>query len=145
MRLHITALTLLALCACVTSGEVTSPGKDLEAVRDFVIASELQELNSIRLNEQIKILYVNDYYVIVPNRRDQYLIEFRGRCSELRERRWLSGMIDIRVNAKMLYSDYDTIRGCVIGKIFEIEESQLEELRVLGDAPGNEISVSHEG
>ncbi len=145
MRLHITALTSLTLCGCAMSGEVTSPGKDLEAVRDFVVASELQEINSVRLNEQIKILYVNDYYVILPNRRDRYLIEFRGRCSELRERKWVSDMIDVRVNAKMLYSDFDTIRGCVIGKIYELEESQLEELRVLGDAPGNEISVSHEG
>ena len=145
MRLHITALALMALCGCATSGDMKVPGKDLEAVRDFVIASELQEINSIRLNEQIKILYVNDYYVILPNRSDRYLIEFRGRCTELRERKWVSDMIDIRVNSKMLYSDYDTIRGCVIGRIFEIEESQLEELRVLGDAPGNGISVSHEG
>lgn len=145
MRLHIAVFLTLALAGCSTTIEIRSPGKDIEAVRDFVAASELQELNSVRLNEQIKMLYVNDFYIILPNRRDQYLIEFRGRCAELRERKWLPGMVDIRVNSKMLYSDHDTIRGCVIGKIYEIQNSQLEELRVLGDAPGNEVSVSHEG
>ena len=145
MRLHIAVILALAVTGCAISGDVTIPGKDLEAVRDFVVASELQEINSVRLHEQIKILYVNDYYVILPNRRDKYLIEFRGRCAELRERKWVADMIDVRVNSKMLYSDHDTIRGCVIGTIYEIEESQLEELRVLGDAPGNRIAVSTEG
>jgi len=145
MRLHIAVILALAVTGCAISGDVTIPGKDLEAVRDFVVASELQEINSVRLHEQIKILYVNDYYVILPNRRDKYLIEFRGRCAELRERKWVADMIDVRVNSKMLYSDHDTIRGCVIGTIYEIEESQLEELRVLVDAPGNRIAVSTEG
>ena len=145
MRMHIAVLLSLAVAACSTSVERISPGKDIEAVRDFVVASELQEVNNLRLTEQIKILYVNDFFVIIPMRRDKYLIEFRGRCSELRERKWVAGMVDIRVNSKILYSDYDTIRGCAIGRIYELEESQLEELRVLGDAPGNEIPVAQEG
>ena len=145
MRIHIAVFLILALAGCSTSVERISPGKDVEAVRDFVVASELPEFNNLRLTEQIKVLYVNDFFVIIPMRRDKYLIEFRGRCAELRERKWVADMVDVRVNAKMLYSDYDTIRGCVIGKIYALEESQLEELRVLGDAPGNEISVSTEG
>lgn len=147
VRLHISALTaliVLALSACATQVERLSPGKDVEAVRDFVVAGELQELNSIRLDDQIKVLYVNDFFVVIPMRRDQYLAEFRGRCSELRERQWVSDMVDVRVNAKMLYSDYDTIRGCVIGKLYAISESQLAELKSLGDAPGNGLSVSQE-
>lgn len=147
VRLHfstLTALIVLALSACATPVDRISPGKDVEAVRDFVAAGEMQELNSVRLVEQIRVQYVNDYFVVIPTRRDQYLVEFRGRCSGLRERKWVSDMIDIRVHSRMLYSDHDTIRGCVIGNLYELSDSQLEELKSMGDAPGDEVSVSQE-
>ena len=53
-------------------------------------------------------------------------------------------MIDIRVSGRILYADFDTIRGCSIGKIYELPEAQLEELRVLGDAPGNDVFITKE-
>lgn len=138
MRLLAIVVTLLAAGACAPLSDKLGPGKELEGVRDFVVASELQEVNQIRMNEQLKFLYVNDYYVIVPTRRGDYLLEFRGRCTELRRLRWTSDMVDFRIHSRILYSDFDTIRGCKIGKIFPLTEDQLEELRVLGDAPGNE-------
>lgn len=136
MRLHIAVLVALSVGACSTASTVPWAGKDLEAVRDFVVVAELKQVKKIRLYEQMKYLFVNDFFIVFQTSRGDYLIEFRGRCSELRRRLWTADMIDIRVSARMLYADHDTIRGCVIGKIFELPESQLEELRVLGDAPG---------
>lgn len=134
----------MALMACATTVEPVSPGKELEAVRDFVVATELQEVDNFHRYDQIKYLYVNDYYVVVPTKRGDYLVEFRGRCTELRSPRWTSDMIDIRVSARLLYAGFDTIRGCVIGKIYPLSEPQLEELRYLGDAPGNEQFIPQE-
>ncbi len=138
MRLHITVVISLALTACSAPVEKLSPGKETEAVRDFVVVSELQEVDRIRRYEQIKYLYVNDFFIVFPTRRLDYLIEFRGRCTELRRRQWTSDMIDIRNSGRIIYAGFDTLRGCVIDKIWELPEAQLEELRVLGDAPGND-------
>jgi hypothetical protein len=67
----------------------------------------------------------------MPAGRDNYLIEFRGPCDALRRRNWTSDMIDIRVSARVLHADHDTLRGCAIDRIFELSEAQLKELSTL--------------
>ena len=144
MRLIPILIVTLTLTACGGTVTRVGPGKELEAVNDFVAASQLEEVHRIRLYDQIKWLYVNDHYVVLPERRGSHLIEFRSRCDELRETRWTVGMIDHRVSSRYLYSDHDTIRGCVIGHIYELSDAQLEELRYLGDAPGEEVFMTSE-
>jgi len=144
MRLQVAVTTSLALTACATTVEPVSPGKELEAVRDFIVATELREVDNMHRYDQLKYLYVNDYYVVVPTKRGDFLIEFRGRCTELRSPKWTGDMIDIRVSTRLLYAGFDTIRGCVIRKIYPLSEPQLEELRYLGDAPGNEQFIPQE-
>lgn len=143
MKRFILIALALALTGCATSKSrsTLSPGKENEAVLDFIFTGELVETDRIRLNEPIKYLYVNDWWVIVPTRRSDYLVGFRGRCDELRRRKWTSDMIDIRVSARVLHSDYDTIRGCKIRRIYELTEIQLRELSALGDAPGDDEYV----
>ena len=145
MKLPVTVCLSLALCAC--AGEVTreGPGKELEAVRDFVVVGELEPFDKIQLREQIKYYYVNDHYVILPTKRGNYLVEFRGRCSELRRPRWSADMIDHRVSARLLYADHDTIRGCRIDRFYGLPEQKLNELAALGDAPGESTYLGGEG
>ena len=79
MRNPIAVVTLLLLTACTNSGgTVTAPGKELEAVRDFVVAVELEEVNMIRRWDQLKYLYVNDYFIILQTRRGDYLLEMKA-------------------------------------------------------------------
>ena len=144
MRLHIAVIVALALTACSTSSQFAKPGKETEAVRDFVVATELQQVKKVRIYEQMKYLYVNDDFIVLPTSRGDFLVEFRGPCTELRSRLWTADMIDIRVSARVLFSGHDTIRGCVIGKFYELPEPQLEELRVLGDAPGSNVYIPGE-
>ena len=105
---------LLGACAGSHTAPPEPPGTELAAVRDFVIVSELPPLDKIRLEEQIKYYYVNDHFVVVPTRRGNYLVEFRGACAELRAPRWTGDMVDHRASARLLYADHDTIRGCRI-------------------------------
>ena len=145
MRITTILTATLILTACAgTATRVSSPGKELEAVHDFVAASQLVEVERLRLYDEIKMLYVNDHFIIIPERRGHHLIQFRSRCDELQERQWAAGMIDRRVSSRYLYSDHDTIRGCVIGHIYELSNAQLEELRYLGDAPGEEVFMTSE-
>ena len=142
MRLYIAVVLSLTITACVSTRPAPVwPGKENQAVLDFIVASELVEVKRIRLSEPIKYMYVNDNFVVVPTRRREYLVGFRGRCSELRKRKYTSDMIDIRVSARMIHADIDTIRGCTIGDIYELTELQFEELAALGDAPGDEVFI----
>ncbi len=133
------ALLLIAGCSSTS----TQP-QEIEAVRDFVAAAQLEEVSEIRLRKTLRYTYVNDRYVTVPTRQGDYLVELRRDCFELRQNDFTPEMVDGRDNQNVLRARFDTIRGCYIGTIYEITESQREELRDLGDAPGDEIYLPDE-
>ena len=141
-----TFLRIAAVAACLALGACTTTVKpqEIEAVRDFVAANELTEVDQIRLTQQMSYTYVNDRYVIIPTRRGDFLAEFRRDCRELRRSRFTEDMIDRRDNQNIIRARFDTIRGCVIGRIYEISEGQRAELHDLGDAPGDEIFLPDE-
>ena len=125
----------LLLAACGTG---YNP-QEIEAVRDYVAAAELVEVEQIRLTRSMSYTYINDRYVIVPTRRGDYLVDFNRDCFELRRQEWTPEMVDRRDNSNTLRARFDTIRGCHIGRIYEISDAQRVELKDLGDAPGDEI------
>ncbi|MEO1202021.1 MAG: DUF6491 family protein [Pseudomonadota bacterium] len=135
------ALVMLAACS------VTPPAQEVEAVRDYVSAAELQPVDRIRMDRNSGgYTYLNDYFVILPALRKEYLVEFNRRCLELRDDIDPFGpgsinpnMIDVRRDSSLLRARFDTIRGCQILTFYEITDEQLKELKNLGDAPGEEI------
>ncbi|MDX1517983.1 MAG: DUF6491 family protein [Woeseiaceae bacterium] len=129
-------LILVALTsACSTLGDE----QEIEATRDFVVANQLEQVDEIRLYEQLNYRIINHHFVTVETRRGDYLIEFNNRCRALTQREFQPHMVDIRRDPSRVRARFDTIRGCIIGKIYEVTEEQREELRQLGDAPGDEI------
>lgn len=145
--LLITATLALSGCS-ITS---TQP-QEIEATRDFVAANELEEVDEIRLDRQLTYRYVNDRYVTVPTRRGDYLLEFQRDCRALRKTTFdleagdleNNPMVDKRDNMNLLRSRFDTIRGCRIATMYEISDAQKEELKALGDAPGDEVYMNDE-
>ena len=131
---------LLSIAAC---GTIDDP-REVEAVRDFVASTELQEVDNIRLFTQLHYTYVNDFYVTVPTRRGDYLIEFRSQCRALRRTEFTSEMVDYRSDPSIVRTKFDTIRGCHIDKIYEVTKEQRQELEDLGDAPGDEVYLPDE-
>ena len=127
-------IAALILSACVTGYDP----QEIEAVRDYVAANQLEEVDRIRRNDQASYTYVNDFFVIVPSRRGDYLAEFVSECRELRQS-FDYTMRDERSDTIWLRARFDTIRGCRIGTFYEINEAQRIELRELGDAPGDEV------
>lgn len=135
MKPIIAAILFVLASACGTMFDE----QEIEATRDFIAANELNEVDEIRLYQQLNYRIVNEYFVTVDTRRGDYLIEFRNRCRELMQRDFQPYMVDIRRDSNRIRARFDTIRGCRIGKIYEVSEEQREELRQLGDAPGDEI------
>ena len=139
MRRTLVLPAILLLAAC--SSTSTQP-QEIEATRDFVAANDLTEVKEIRLRRDYSYTYVNDRYVIIPTRRGDYLAELNRDCYELRQNTFTREMVDIRDNNNLLRAGYDTVRGCRIATIYEVNEAQVAELRELGDAPGDEVFLS---
>ena len=133
--------TMLFITACSST---TMQPQEIEAVRDYVVANELEEVAEIRLREQMSYTYVNDRFVTIPTRQGDYLVEFTRDCWELRRNEFTPEMVDQRDNQNILRARFDTIRGCRIGKMYEVTEAQREELSALGDAPGDEVFLPDE-
>jgi hypothetical protein len=135
----------LAACAVVGSLLAASgcsfnlfDAEETEAVRDFIFANDLEEVEQIRFFQNFSYTYVNDNYVTIPTNSGDYLVEFTRSCPELRQMQFTSDMVDRRDDNRTLRARFDTIRGCRIGKIYQITEEQRDELSALGDAPGEE-------
>ena len=137
-------LILPALLAVAACSSTTQRPQEIEAVRDYIVAAELEEVTEIRTREQLSYTYVNDRFVTIDTRRGDYLLEFNRNCWELRRNDFTPEMMDVRDNSNVLRARFDTIRGCRIGKMYEITAEQREELTALGDAPGDEIFLPGE-
>ena len=128
------------LAGCATGYDAS----EIEAVHDYVVANQLEEVDEIRYFRQLNYTYVNDQFVVVPTNRGDYLVEFARLCRELRQLDFTPEMVDRRADADRIRARFDTIRGCQIGKIYSITDAQFDELRNLGDAPGDEIYIPDE-
>lgn len=115
-----------------------SDAEEIEAVRDYIFASELEEVDEVRFFQQLSYTYVNDQFVTVPTHSGDYLVEFARICREAGDTRFTQDMVDYRDDNRTLRARFDTIRGCRIGTIYKITESQRAEIEELGDAPGDE-------
>ncbi len=132
--------TVFLLMIMVTgSCSTTPPAREVEAVRDFVVAAELEEVAEIRLRRQMSYTDLNVRYVTIPTRGGDYLVEFQRDCRDLQRPDFTPEMVDVRYDRNVLRAKFDTIRGCRIARIYAITAEQSEELKVLGDAPGDEI------
>jgi len=137
--LIVPALLIIAGCSSTTQRP-----QEIEAVRDYVVAAELEEVTEIRMREQLSYTYVNDRFVTIDTRRGDYLLELQRDCWELRRNEFTPEMVDVRDNPNVLRARFDTIRGCRIAKMYEITAAQRAELTALGDAPGDEIFLPGE-
>lgn len=126
LKYVIPAIAALLLAACAT----TSIPREAEAVRDFVALSGLERIEAIRMYRQLRYGYVNDYFVIVVAGERHYLVEFTARCYSLRAKTFTAAMVDHRHDPSYLI-EKDTIRGCVVGKIYEATPEQLIEVKQL--------------
>ena len=131
-------LVVIVLSACATKD--SSQRENVErtqnqAILDFIDVRELQELDKLRSTERDGWDIVTMSYVIYKARRDRYLIEFSRPCFELRDNREVTP--DLRANPNVIRSKFDTLRGCRIARIFELSRDEAEELKNIGEAPGN--------
>ena len=120
----------LVLGACATA----RPQIDKEAVEDFVSVRGLEQVDRIRTGTSEGYYELNEHFVIYQTHRGDYLFEFARRCWELGEQRVTP---DERWDNNTIRARFDTLRGCRIANIYSLTETDAEELKQLGDAPGS--------
>lgn len=124
----------IALAACAASGDSKESRKDT-AVLDFIEVNELESVDAVRTMEQLSSRKVNDTYLIVSTRKQDYLLEYYSRCM----RRFDGGVEpDIRQDSRALYPRVDTFRGCRIKAIYALEPGHADEVREIGKSVGGE-------
>ena len=130
MKLSAIVILLVLFGGCATSSEPEISG----AVGDYISAAELEDQDSIRTMGTYSYHVISQRYVTVETNKENYLVEFVRRCHELMQ---YDVTPDIRYEKNILRSRFDTIRGCRIGRIYSIDKGQAEELKNLGEAPGD--------
>ncbi len=133
MRVRTFGVLLVAaavlLAGCMSARE--RPRTD-EAIEDFIIAAELEELDKIRTRGDYSTRYLTDRYVVLVTRDDEALVRFTRRCREINE---LPVKPDIRYDDKALRARFDTIRSCRIAKLYALHPGQAAELEYIADPP----------
>ena len=130
MKRYAALVIPLLLVACATTGQE----ERINAVKDFIEVNELEQTDAIRTFDQLQQHVLNERYVIVSTRRDQYLLEYPYPCRDDPMTR--RPRPDIRRDATAIYAGSDTFRGCQIRALYAISEDQAEELKNMGKAPG---------
>ena len=130
MKRYVSVLVLMFLAACATTGQEERSN----AVKDFIEVNELEKVDAIRTFDRIEQRVLNDRFVIVSTRREQYLLEYSYPCREDPFTR--RPRPDIRRDSTAIYAGSDTFRGCQIRAFYAITEDQAQELKNIGKAPG---------
>ena len=118
---------LIALGACASEPLYSVPAE--ETVADYVSVAQLDQVRHIRKGDHDSWRYVNDRYVIYSARTDDFLVEFRRNCNDLTDNSWIPA--DYIHDHRNLRAGEDTIRGCIVDKIYAITNDQRIELRHL--------------
>ena len=128
-------LALIMLQACASP----KTRVETEAVRDYIVAAELPEADQIRYGpiQRPDLTPINEQFALINVRDRHYMLEFRRRCFALYDNTRITP--DVRREGNILRARFDTVRGCVIDRIYQIDEAQALELEQLGDAPGREV------
>lgn len=120
----------IALGACASEPLHKVPGN--QRVADYAETSGLPRVSQIRKGNSDTWQYLNDRYVIYRGRND-YLVEFRDNCRDLTDNTWVPA--DYIHDHRNLRAGEDTIRGCIIERIYPLTSTQRIEIRTLLEEP----------
>ena len=119
----------IVLAACATEPMYEVPSN--QRVVDYIKTTQLTEVNIVRKGNSDGWQYLNDRYVIYKGIHD-YLFEFRANSGVLADNSWIPA--DYIHDHRNLRARVDTIRGCIVEKIYPLTRDQRTELRHLGGA-----------
>ncbi len=133
MNRLIFAAAAMLVSGCATQERAVTQDEE-QAIRDYILVRGLEEVDRMRSSNSDSWDELDEYFIIYDTRRNAYLVEFNRACYELNENRVTP---DLRREAKTIRARSDTIRGCLVDKIFALTEADVAELKSLGETPGS--------
>jgi len=127
-------IMLCAMAAALLACAPQTTERDERGVADYVAVSELEETDRIRTDARDRWELISDRFLLYKTRRQDYLVEFRRICHEIRDHRVIP---DVRRDHSFIRARWDTLGGCQIDRIYALTEGQSAELADLGEAPGD--------
>ena len=136
VRIWVILIAAAAMVACASDPTEPDPVilEEDQVVRDFIEVRGLEEVSRIRSAERRSYEKVTPSFIIFKARRDEYLVEFSRPCYEIWDNMFLSA--DDTLLHNTLRAHFDRIRGCRIGRIFELKAEERADLDQLGVGPG---------
>jgi hypothetical protein len=126
---------VVTVAAVVVAGCATIEApQEKKVVNDFVVLSEMQEIDRIRGYQDLRFSIINEYFVVATDGDRHFLLEFDAGCRALSAGTFNALMMDHRQNFKILHRR-DTIRGCPIAGMYKATAAQLHELKALVHGP----------
>ena len=124
----------LAVTACASTDETEDTREEETAVQDYIEINELESVSSIRTDNALSFREIDDRFLLVSNKRQDYLLEYFSRCI-----RYTDGRVepDVRRDSRRIYAGADTFRGCRIKNLYSLEPAQADELREIGRSVGS--------
>lgn len=123
----------LATAACAATDNAEESRKET-AVQDYIAVNELESLGSIRTDGGLSFKEINDTFLVVSNKRDDFLLEYFRRCIRYNEGRVEP---DVRRDPRRIYAGADTFRGCRIKSLYSLDPEQADEVREIGRSVGS--------
>ena len=125
------ALLVASLAAgCASTAEQESIVARNDAIEDYVVVSELEELDQIRKRGELYHTVVTKKYILLKDRRNVYLATFAQPCWNLDE---LRVEPDYRHDSDTIKARFDTYRGCRIHTLHGLTEGQEKEILALAE------------
>ena len=125
-----TLLVASLAAGCASTAEHESIVARNDAIEDYVVVSELEELDQIRKRGELYHTVVTNRYIILKDRRNIYLATFARPCWNLDE---LRVDPDYRHDSDTIKARFDTYRGCKIHTLHELTKGQEQEILALAE------------
>jgi len=130
----IIAAFLLTACAGQDTEKQQAIDEAVQAVQDFIAVRGLEEVEKMSTSSRDSWESIENHYLVYKGRRDSYLVEFSRHCYELDDDSRI--IPDERSQMGTIRARFETIRGCRIHKLYALTAEEAEELRNIGEAPG---------
>jgi len=117
------------LAACATTKDEGRPNllsseahvqSKVDETRAYIEAANLEPLEVVRVIGSIRLQSSNRRFAVIEINTSSYILETERDCRGLESRNVELGMVDFRVQRRMLRAGYDTIRGCRIKSIYKL-------------------------
>lgn len=128
-RVIVVAAFAMGACASEPTEPVPALTDADQVLRDFIEVRGLEEVDRMRGTERRSFEKVTPSYIIFKPRRGEFLVEFDRPCKEIWDNMYMSA--DDTLVHGTLRAKFDRIRGCRIGRIFALTETDLLDLKQL--------------